>query len=67
MAADRFTPGHLEGLTPIMPFELVDAVLSEAGTVQRRLLDLPSQVGVSSLLTMPPFPGIGYRPVWASS
>lgn len=47
-----------------MPFEPVDAVLSETGTVQRRLRDLPSRVGVSVLLAMHLFPEIGYRLVW---
>ncbi|TLQ42007.1 hypothetical protein FEF34_00805 [Streptomyces marianii] len=52
VAAGRFAPGHLGELTPIMPFELVDAVLSETRTVQRRLRDLPSRVGVYFLLAM---------------
>ncbi|MFI6728688.1 IS4 family transposase [Streptomyces sp. R-74717] len=64
VAAGRFAPGHLGGLTPIMPFELVDAVLSETRTVQRRLRDLPSRVGVYFLLAMCLFPEIGYRLVW---
>ncbi|MGI5253907.1 IS4 family transposase [Actinacidiphila glaucinigra] len=64
VAAGRFAPGHLGGLTPIMPFELVDAVLSETRTVQRRLRDLPSRVGVHFLLAMCLFPEIGYRLVW---
>ena len=41
VAAGRFAPGHLGELTPTMPFELVDAVLSETGTVQRRLVICP--------------------------
>jgi hypothetical protein len=64
VAAGRFAPGHLGELTPIMPFELVDAVLSETRTVQRRLRDLPSRVGVYFLLAMCLFPEIGYRLVW---
>ncbi|WP_369386340.1 transposase domain-containing protein [Streptomyces sp. CG1] len=56
VAEGRFAPGHLGELTPFMPSELVDAVLSEARTVQRRLRDLPSQVGVCLLLAMCPFP-----------
>ncbi|MFI8092642.1 hypothetical protein ACIF9R_30695 [Streptomyces sp. NPDC086080] len=39
VAAGRFAPGHLEELTTVMPCELVHAVLSETGTVQRRLCD----------------------------
>lgn len=47
-----------------MPFELVDAVLAEARTVQQRLRDLPSRVGVYFLLAMCLFPEVGYRLVW---
>lgn len=61
VAAGRFAPGHLGELTP---FELVDAVLSETRTVQRRLRDLPSRVGVYFLVAMCLFPEIGYRLVW---
>lgn len=64
VAAGRFAPGHLGELTAIVPFELVDAVLSETGTVQRRLRDLPSRVGVYFLLAMGLFPEVGYRLVW---
>ena len=64
VAAGRFAPGHLGELTSIVPFELVDAVLSETRTVQRRLRDLPSRVGVYFLLAMCLFPEIGYRLVW---
>ncbi|MFE4626046.1 transposase domain-containing protein [Streptomyces mirabilis] len=46
MAAGRFAPGHLGELTAVVPFELVDAVLAETRTVQQRLGDLPSRVGV---------------------
>ncbi|MFE5039354.1 GNAT family N-acetyltransferase [Streptomyces sp. NPDC056683] len=65
VAAGRFAPGHLGELTPMVPFELVDAVLSETRTVQRRLRDLPSRVGVYFLLAMCLFPEVGYRLVWA--
>ncbi|MGV4985740.1 IS4 family transposase [Streptomyces sp. NRAIS4] len=64
MAAGRFAPGHLGELTTVVPFELVDAVLSETRTVQRRLRDLPSRVGVYFLLAMCLFPEVGYRLVW---
>ncbi|MFI8436239.1 transposase domain-containing protein [Streptomyces sp. NPDC079020] len=64
VAAGRFAPGHLGELTSIVSFELVDAVLSETRTVQRRLRDLPSRVGVYFLLAMCLFPEIGYRLVW---
>jgi hypothetical protein len=64
VAAGRFAPGHLGELTRVVPFELVDAVLAETGTVQRRLRDLPSRVGVYFLLAMCLFPEVGYRLVW---
>ena len=59
-----FAPGHLGELTALVPFELVDAVLQETRTVQRRLRDLPSRVGVYFLLAMCLFPEVGYRLVW---
>lgn len=65
VAAGRFAPGHLGELTAVVPFELVDAVLSETRAVQRRLRDLPSRVGVYFLLAMCLFPEVGYRLVWA--
>lgn len=64
VAAGRFAPGHLGALTAVVPFELVDAVLQETRTVQRRLRDLPSRVGVYFLLAMCLFPEVGYRLVW---
>lgn len=64
VAAGVFAPGHVGELTAIVPFELVDAVLEENGSVERRLRDLPSRVGVYFLLAMCLFPEIGCRPVW---
>ena len=64
VAAGPFAPGHLGELTALVPFELVDAVLTEAWTVQRRLRDLPSRVGMYFLLAMCLFPEVGYRLVW---
>ncbi|OIK24207.1 hypothetical protein VT52_028405 [Streptomyces malaysiense] len=48
----------------MVPFELVDAVLAQTRTVQRRLRDLPSRVGMYFLLSMCLFPEVGYRLVW---
>lgn len=48
----------------MVPFELVDSVLAETRTVQRRLRDLPSRVGMYFLLAMCLFPEVGYRLVW---
>jgi hypothetical protein len=65
VAGGVLAPGHLGELTRIVPFELADAVLAEAGAVQRRLRLLPSRVGVYFVLAMCLFPGTGYRGVWA--
>ncbi|MGW9122739.1 transposase domain-containing protein [Streptomyces sp. NPDC055663] len=64
VAAGRFAPGHLGELTAVVPFELVDVVLEETRSMQRRLRDLPSRVGVYFLLAMCLFPEVGYRLVW---
>ena len=64
VAGGVFAPGHLGELTPFVPFELVDAVLAETGTVQRRLRDLPSRVGVYFLLALALFPRLGYARTW---
>ncbi|MFE9360501.1 IS4 family transposase [Streptomyces olivaceoviridis] len=64
VAAGRFAPGHLGELTAVVSFELVDAVLAQTRTVQRRLRDLPSRVGMYFLLAMCLFPEVGYRLVW---
>ncbi|WP_406016269.1 transposase domain-containing protein [Streptomyces sp. NBC_00984] len=61
VAAGRFAPGHLGELTVVVSFELIDAVLEETRSVQRRLCDLPSRVGVYFLLAMCLFPEVGYR------
>jgi len=48
-----------------MPFEMVDDVLAETGTVQARVRDLPSRVVVYLLLAAGLFAECGYRQVWA--
>src|SRR5262249_14201347 len=63
-AGGAFAPGHLGELTQFLPFELVDAVLEETGTVQRRLRLLPSRVGGYFLLALALFPRLGYARVW---
>ena len=52
-------------MTQHLPFELVDDVLEQTGTVQRRLRDLPSRVGVYFLLALGLFPALGYARVWS--
>ena len=59
-----YAPGHLGELTRYLPFELVDDVLELTGTVQRRLRDLPSRVGVYFVLALGLFPRLGYARVW---
>ena len=65
VAAGVFAPGHLGELTRYLPFELVDDVLVQTRTVQRRLRELPSRTGVYFVLALGLFPGIGYARVWA--
>jgi Insertion element 4 transposase N-terminal len=52
VAAGIFAPGHLGELTQFLPFELVDDVLEETRTVQRRLRKLPSRAGVYFVLAL---------------
>lgn len=65
MAAGVFAPGHLGELTQVVPFELADGVLAEAGAVQRRVRLLPLRVGLYFVLALGLFPGTGYGGVWA--
>ena len=65
VAAGVFAPGHLGELTRYLPFELVDDVLAQTRTVQRRLRALPSRTGVYFVLALGLFPDIGYARVWA--
>ena len=64
VAEGEFAPGHLGELTSFLPFELVDDVLEQTRTVQRRLRMLPSRVGVYFVLALGLFPRLGYARVW---
>jgi hypothetical protein len=64
VAGGVFAPGHLGELTPYLPFELVDDVLEQTRTVQRRLRLLPSRAGVYFVLALAMFPRLGYARVW---
>ena len=64
VAAGVFAPGHLGELTQYLPFELVDDVLAQTRTMQRRLRELPSRVGVYFVLALGLFPRLGYARVW---
>ncbi|NUK51963.1 IS4 family transposase [Streptomyces lunaelactis] len=59
-----FAPGHLGELTQVVPPELVDAVLEETGTRERRLRELPSRVGVYFVLALGLFGHRGAGLVW---
>jgi len=63
-AAGAYASGHLGELTQYLPFEAVDDVLEQTRTVQRRLRDLPSRVGVYFVLALGMFPRLGYARVW---
>jgi hypothetical protein len=63
-AAGVFAPGHVGELTQYLPFELVDDVLEQTKTVQRRLRALPSRTGVYFLLALAMFPRLGDARVW---
>jgi hypothetical protein len=64
VAPGRLAPGHLGELTQQVPFEMVDAVLAQTGTVQSRMRDLPSRVVVYLLLAGCLFAELGYVQVW---
>src|SRR5712672_1194059 len=64
VAQGVFAPGHLGELTRIVPFEMVDAVLAEAGGMQQRLRVLLSRVVVYLLLAAGLFADLGYLRVW---
>lgn len=65
VAGGVFAPGHLGELTRYLPFELVDDVLAQTRSVQRRLRVLPSRVGVYFVLALVLFPRLGYARVWS--
>jgi Insertion element 4 transposase N-terminal len=64
VAAGVFAPGHLGELAQYLPFELVDDVLEQTRTAQRRLRMLPSRAGVYFVLALGMFPQLGYARVW---
>jgi hypothetical protein len=57
-------PGHLEELTQTIDFALVDAVLEETRTQERRLRLLPSRVVVYFVLALALFERCSYQAVW---
>lgn len=65
VTADVYTPGHLGELTHLLPNEMVDAVLHETHSRQKRLRGLPSRVIVYLLIAASLFPDLGYTGVWS--
>jgi hypothetical protein len=51
-------------LTQVIPIELVDGMVEETRTRERRLRDLPSRVGVYFVLALGLFEGLGAQLVW---
>jgi Insertion element 4 transposase N-terminal/Transposase DDE domain len=64
VAAGVYAPGHLGELTQIVDFDLVDAVLEETGTREKRLRLLPSRVVVCFVLALALFERCSYRATW---
>jgi hypothetical protein len=64
VAAGVFAPGHLGGLTQLVPFEMVDEVLAATRRVQQRVRLLPARVVVYLLLAGCLFTELGYPQVW---
>ena len=60
VAGGRFAPGHVE-TDPDVPFEMVDAALTETNTVQQRVRALPSQVVVFLVIAAGLFAELGYQ------
>ncbi|MEO3781213.1 transposase domain-containing protein [Micromonospora sp. B11E3] len=66
VAGGVHAPGHLGELTQIIDFDLVDAVLEETGTREKRLRLLPSRVVVYFVLALALLEHCSYRATWGS-
>ncbi|TWH69552.1 IS4 family transposase [Micromonospora olivasterospora] len=64
VAGGVHAPGHLGELTQIIDFDLVDAVLEETGTREKRLRLLPSRVVVYFVLALALLDRCSYRATW---
>ncbi len=64
VAAGVFAPGHLGELTRLIPFDMVDEVLTVTRRVQQRERLLPARVVVYLILAGCLFAGLGYCLVW---
>ncbi|MEV8013760.1 transposase domain-containing protein, partial [Streptomyces sp. NPDC086122] len=63
-AGGVYAPGHLGELTQIVDFALVDTVIEETGSCEKRLRLLPSRVVVYFVLALSLFENCSYRGVW---
>ncbi|MCY0932301.1 IS4 family transposase [Streptomyces sp. H27-H1] len=63
-AGGVYAPGHLGELTQIVDFVLVDTVIEETGSREKRLRLLPSRVVVYFVLALALFEDCSYRSVW---
>jgi hypothetical protein len=64
VAAGVYAPGHLGELTQLIPFEMVDEVLTATRRVQQRIRLLPARVVVYLVLAGCLFADLGYPQVW---
>jgi len=64
VAAGVYAPGHLGELTQVIDFDLVDAVVAETRTTQKRVRLLPARVVIYFVLALALFGSVGYRRVW---
>ncbi len=63
-AHDVYAPGHLGELTQVVDPQLVDAVLEETGSRERRVRLLPARVVVYFVLALAFFERSSYQAVW---
>ncbi|WTW50507.1 IS4 family transposase (plasmid) [Streptomyces sp. NBC_00015] len=59
-----YAPGHLGELTQVIDPQLVDAVVDETGSRERRVRLLPARVMVYFVLALAFFEGSSHRAVW---
>jgi hypothetical protein len=64
VAAGPFAPGHLGELTRLVPFDMIDEVLTATRRVQQRRRRLPARVVVYLILAGCLFAELGYPLVW---
>ncbi|WP_460808608.1 IS4 family transposase [Micromonospora zhanjiangensis] len=65
VAAWPFAAGHLGELTRLLPFEMIDEVLTATRRTQQRIRLLPARVVVYLLIAGCLFADLGYQRVWS--